>query len=269
MKNFVKNIKFVWSVFKVNLGMWSVYRLKLVVWVVSGVVEPLVWSILWFVTAQESQSMVLSGTQILNYYLFIALVDRITRSWTFDTLRKVILTGEYNKYLLWPKNVTLFRLGADLSNKFVSILALLPIWMTWFFILQFYGLIDVINSNILFFAIALILASLIRFYLDLILAHIALWWEKIEGVSSFYWVAVKLFGGVTVPLVLLPNLAFNITKVLPFRYGMSFPVEILLGISDKSSIVWGFGMSLFWIVIEIIVYKLMIKYGLKKYESIA
>ncbi|MBN2100834.1 hypothetical protein JW710_02990 [Candidatus Dojkabacteria bacterium] len=268
MGKIVIELKYIWSVFLLKLDMWSVYRLKLIVWIISGILEPIIWSVLWYVTAQESADLVMSGAEILSYYLLTALMNRITRSWTFDTLRKEIREGRYTKYLLWPKGIIGFRIGADWSDRVVTLAALLPFWFIWLFILQSKGLFEVTISNIGLFFVAVILATFVRFYLDMFLAHLALFWVKLDGLSTVYWSAYRLFGGITVPLVLLPAWAFGITKIMPFRYVVSFPIEVFQGLISNEEIIRGFIICMAWIIVEYAALQVVFRVGIKNYESV-
>lgn len=267
MNRIIAQIKYIYSVFRTNLHVWMVYRLRLVVWILSGIIEPIVWSILWFVTASQSDQLGMTGPEILTYYLFITLVSRIAQSWTFDDLRREIVHGEYSKYLIWPKGVTGFRLGVDWANKVITVAVLLPIWFVWLFVLVRNGVFVIDLFNIPLFLIALLLAIAVRFYLDMILAHVVLWTEQINGLAIVYHAVGRLFGGMVVPLMMLPAWAYMITKVLPFRYMYSFPVEVFQGLVPMTKIVQGFAVGIGWLVLEIIVYLGILRFGLKRYEA--
>ncbi len=268
LKNLKASLNYLFKVFQIKLSLWSVYRLKLVVWIVSGIVEPIIWSVLWYATAQGSDSISMTGAQILSYYLFTALMVRITRSWTFDTLRKQIKQGKYTKYLLWPKGVVLYRIGSDWANRVVTVSVLLPIWGIWLAVLNGRGLFEIDMESLVLFMVALLNATILRFCLDLVLGHVALFWEKMDGIAQIYWSAFRLLGGVTVPLLILPVWAFNLIKLLPFRYIVSFPIEIFQGLISDQDILKGFAISGGWLILEIIALSIIFKYGLRKYEAV-
>lgn len=267
MEKVLREIKYIARVFELKSHVWMVYRLKLVVWIISGIVEPVVWSVLWYVTAEQSDDIAMTGAQILSYYLFVALMSRISRSWTFDTVRKEIRLGRYTKYLLWPKGVIGFRIGADWSNKVITISVLLPIWIVWLGFLSNKRLFVVDTTNILLFLLAIVLGIFVRFFLDMCLAHLTLFFERMDGVAQVYWSAFRLLGGITVPLLLLPSWAFNITTVLPFRYMVSFPIEVFQGLIDTRTIYRGFGIGFVWLMLEILVLVFIFRFGLRRYEA--
>jgi ABC-2 type transport system permease protein len=262
------SIRYVLVVFKAKVSLWAVYRLKLVIWIISGILEPIIWSVLWYMTSQSSSTLQMSGKQILNYYLFAALMGRLTRSWTFDTIRKQIRIGKYSKYLLWPKSIILFRLGADWANRIITVSALLPFWVIWLLILKGNNLFEFRVENFTIFVLCTLSAILIRFLLDMMLGHLALFWKKMDGISQIYWSAYRLFGGVTVPLQILPDWTFHAIKFLPFRYIVSFPIEVFQGALNMQEIREGLIISGGWIVVAIIMLLIIFKYGLRKYEAV-
>jgi ABC-2 type transport system permease protein len=89
-----------------------------------------------------------------------------------------------------------------------------------------------------------------------------------DGISQIYWSAFRLLGGVTVPLLLLPDWAFKAVRLMPFRYIVSFPIEVYQGIIDSETIIQGFIISGVWILVELVALTIIFKYGLKNYEAV-
>ncbi len=268
MKKVRNELKYIVAVFKVKLHMWMVYRLKLAVWIISGIIEPIVWSVLWYAVAQKDSQLAMTGPEVLSYYLMISLVYRLTRSWTFETLRKEILSGKYSKYLVWPRGIVGFRLGADMANKVITVSALLPVWFVWMFVLLENGWLQLEAENIALFGFGLIFASAIRFLLDMILGHIALWFEKIDGIALVYHSVSKLLGGMTVPLILLPDWAYNFARFSPFRYIFSFPVELFQGKISPDQMRLDILVGIGWLILGVAALQFVFKVGLKKYEAV-
>lgn len=261
-------LKYINAVFRIKLHMWMVYRLKLIIWIISGIIEPIVWSVLWYAVAQKDSNLAMTGPEVLSYYLMISLVYRLTRSWTFETLRKEILSGRYNKYLIWPRGIVGFRMGADMANKVITVLALLPVWCIWMFVLLHNGWLQLEAQNILLFGFGLIFASAIRFLLDMILGHVALWFEKIDGIALVYHSISKLLGGMTVPLILLPGWAYSFARFSPFRYIFSFPVELFQGKIPQEQMRLDLLVGTGWLIFGVLALQFVFKVGLKKYEAV-
>jgi len=261
------NLKTSLATFKVGLPQLLAYRFKLVMWVVSGVLEPVVWSVLWYVMAKESEDAVLAGAQVMTYYLFIGLVSRLTWSWTFDDLRSEILQGKYSKYLLWPANIVAYRFGMDMANKGLTLVALLPLWVVWLLVLRSKGLFAFSIGGLPVFALGLGLAIGVRFLVDMTLAHVALWFGRTDGIKIAYHSVSRVLGGITVPLALLPVWASGIAALLPFRYMYSFPVEALLGLVKGEELVRGVGIAVGWLFMSALALVAIMKFGLTRYEA--
>ena len=259
--------KQVWSVFIIGLHKILTYRLKLVAWVLSGVTEPLIWAVLWFAAAGDG-SIGLNRIQIFTYYAFIALVSRLTWSWTFDDVRDEIFEGRYSKYLLWPSGLIGYRFGLDLSNKVLTLVALLPFWIVFVMWGNSRGLLDLSWINVPLALFALIIAIVLRFFMDMVLGHAALWLGKTDGLSIAYHAASRILGGIAVPLVFLPDIARDFAFLMPFRYVYSFPVEVLIGITEGQAVTSGMMIGLFWMIGAMVSLVFLFRFGLKRYESI-
>lgn len=244
------------------------YRFRLFIWILSGVIEPIVWSVLWFAVSSETKAMSLNGAQVLTYYALIALVGRITQSWTYDDLRKEIYEGRYSKYLLWPSSMVLYRLGLDLGNKVMNIVTMLPLWFLWVAVLSSYDLWDIGNAGLISVGMSVLLAVMVKFSLDIVLAHCALWVERAEGIGTLYNYVLRVCGGMIVPLALLPGWAGGLFSILPFRYVYSFPVEIVMGTVEGSDVTWGFAIGGMWCLLMLGAVSVLLRKGLPLYEAV-
>lgn len=264
----LKRSRFVTCVVRMKLREWGIYRFRIFIWIISGMIEPIVWSGLWFIVSSQTRQMALTGGQVLTYYALIALVGRITHSWTYDDLRKEIYEGKYSKYLLWPSSMTLFRFGLDIGNKVMNVATMLPLWFLWVGILAWKGLwsVHVVSIGAVFLSI--VLAVLVKFTLDVVLAHAALWIDRAEGVGILYNYLLRVFGGMIVPLSFLPYGVTMICYVLPFRYVFSFPVEVIMGTVTGMDVVWGFGAGMLWCLVMLVLLSFLLRKGLPKYEAI-
>jgi len=56
-------------------------------------------------------------------------------------------------------------------------------------------------------------------------------------------------------------------QLLPFRYTLSFPVEILTGRLGSYDLRFGFLIAGIWLIVLWFVYKLAFKFSIRKYEA--
>ena len=69
------------------------------------------------------------------------------------------------------------------------------------------------------------------------------------------------------PMALLPAPLVLLATVLPFRWMVSFPVEVLLGQLTISEVLQGFLFQAFWLGVMIISVRLIWKLGVRHYGA--
>ena len=106
--------------------------------------------------------------------------------------------------------------------------------------------------NLLYFAISTILALLVNFNIEMLVATLCLYTESTWGINIVKETIVMLLSGVSIPLVFFPQKAAMIVRMLPFRAIYDIPLSILL-MKNGSDNLYGLlkllGLQLAWIVI--------------------
>jgi len=65
----------------------------------------------------------------------------------------------------------------------------------------------------------------------------------------------------------LPIIALYTVQVLPLRYTLSFPIEILLGRMTNYDIGIGFVIATIWLIALYLIYSVFFKISIKKYAA--
>ena len=76
---------------------------------------------------------------------------------------------------------------------------------------------------------ALLLAFLVRFLLEWTLALAAFWTTRVSAINQVYFVLMLFLAGQIAPLTLFPHWIQIVADILPFRWMLGFPVELVLG----------------------------------------
>ena len=74
--------------------------------------------------------------------------------------------------------------------------------------------------------------------------------------------------GRLVPLALFPPALGPLLEAQPFRYTLSFPLEVVTGALDGPALLRGFGWQVAWLVLLIVAYRLVWRRGLRLYGSV-
>jgi ABC-2 type transport system permease protein len=86
---------------------------------------------------------------------------------------------------------------------------------------------------------------------------------------SELWFALRnLLGGILAPIDLFPEPIPTLSLYLPFRYTLSFPVEIIMGRLSAEQILFGFAWQSVWLLVFAALYWVLWRQGLKTYAAV-
>jgi len=100
------------------------------------------------------------------------------------------------------------------------------------------------------------------------LALAAFWTTRVSALNQMYFLAMLFFSGQIAPLELLPHPVRVIAFVLPFRWTVGFPTELLLGRLTPVQVLTGIGMQAAWLMAGLVLMRLVWRAGLKVYTAV-
>jgi ABC-2 type transport system permease protein len=118
------------------------------------------------------------------------------------------------------------------------------------------------------FVPALLLAFLVRFLVDWIVALAAFWTTRVTAINQIHFMAVLFFSGQIAPLALLPAPLRVAAMVLPFRWTIGFPVELLLGRLSPAQAAAGVVVQAAWLLGGLALLRVLWRVSLKKYSAV-
>jgi ABC-2 type transport system permease protein len=234
-----KQIKLLPVLIKTYWQRHIVYRLGALIWIINGFVTPLVLMGIWL-TIRKHNNLPLTENQIITYYLLTTLVVRITQSWVDLDLSYLIKEGEISNFLIKPLYYWIPELAKDISLKTIRLISLIP-----FLFIIWIAFKDQINLhlnliNIILFILSSILGYFINFIMQNIVGLCTFWLKHYQGLSTLYSLVKSLLSGVAIPISLMPGYLAVISKYSPFRYIISFPIEIIMNTISTTQILFGF-----------------------------
>lgn len=202
------------------------YRAEFLIWMFSTNM-PLVMLAIWAAAARSGPVGSYSQRGFAAYYLCTLLVRLMTGAWVVWELTMEIRQGVFALRLLRPihplwqwsaDNIAAIPMRGVVALPVVGILLWLARaelsrdWFSW-----------------LILPAALCGAWLLYFFVQAIIGTLAL---RFESASSLFdaWLGVSnILSGYLVPLDLFPRAVRDLAVALPFRFQLSFPVEVMLG----------------------------------------
>lgn len=222
------------------------YRTQFAVYMLSTAVSVLIGLMIWLRLEASGADLPVDREFIVSYYLMLAIVRVLTSTWHSEYLAQMIREGTLNGWLIRPGSYLLNLVANNLAEKIVKIgaitLLLLP---AWYFYRDAFVLPGEL-SHWMLFSVAMILAAAIQFFLTTAIGSLGFWMDDNAGIARGRHVISMVLSGELVPLALYPAWAMGFLDWQPFRFMLSFPLEVLLGTRSAHQITYGFVMQLMW-----------------------
>jgi ABC-2 type transport system permease protein len=253
---------------KTSFAMMLQYRVALIIWLISQVLDPVIYLIVWSTVSVASGGSVGGYTQgdFAAYFLVLMLVNNITYTWIMYEYDYRVREGTLSAALLRPVHPIHVDIADNLSSKLVSTPGMVVVAIVLGFV--FRPTIHTGPLGIVAFLPAVALAFLLRFLIEWTLALAAFWTTRVSAINQMYFVTLLFLSGQVAPLDLFPRLVQTIASLLPFRWMIAFPVEILLGNVTLGELLVGFGAQLVWIGIGLLLVRQAWRAGVRQYSAV-
>jgi ABC-2 type transport system permease protein len=254
--------------FKTTLAIMFVYRASLLIWMIGQVLEPLVYLIVWSIVSNASGGSVggYTASEFAAYFLLLMLVNQVTYTWIMYEFEYRIRQGILSFALLKPVHPIHSDIADNISSKLIT---------TPFMILVAAGLAAIFHPSlspapwaIAFFFPALLLAFAIRFLIEWTLAQSAFWTTRVGAVNQIYFVLMLFLSGQFAPLALFPFPVQVMAYILPFRWLISYPIELVSGRLTLHEAFIGLGAQAAWLVISYFLFRIVWRAGVKVYSAV-
>jgi ABC-2 type transport system permease protein len=220
----------------------------------------------WSTAAGEQSIGGLTRGGFVAYYLVLILVNQLTYSQTNWTVGDLIRYGEMNRLLMRPLSPLFDALSTEVAGKVVYLIFDVPIVLVLALILR--PEMELTLLNALVFIPALLLAWLLRFFWGYWLALLAFWAARADALLAVQDSLIFLLAGQVAPIVLLPEVLQIAAKLLPFRYIVSFPVEVFVGQLSPIELVTGVVIQIGWLLVALGLSAVMWRAGVRRYSAV-
>lgn len=247
------------------MGLMLEYRASIVIWMLTGVM-PLVMLAVWYALSESGPIGGYSQNDFVSYYLLLTLVRQLTNAWVIWELDYEIRHGDLSVKLLHPINPIHEYIAAHLADKVLRlwILAPLAILAWWLFPTIHY---DITPLTLTLWLVAMIVAWLLRFLSQYCFGILAFWISQALTLNEMWFAGMLMLGGVVAPLDLFPAPVAAVANYLPFRFMLSFPVEILLGRLSTADLIGGVIMMFGWLAFALALYRWLWSKGIRQFSA--
>lgn len=241
------------------------YRGQIVIWILSGIL-PLIMMMVWLTISDQGPVAGYDTTGFVSYFLMVTFMRRMVGVWFIWDMDADIRKGMLSPQLLKPMNPMHFHFTRVLASKPVQVMLVGPPVLAAMIALG--ARYDLSIGSLLFTLAATCGAFLIEFFVQAIVGATAFWITQAMSLAEAWFLVRALLSGWIVPIDLFPAAIASASIYLPFRYTLSFPIEIILGRLSIGQIALGFVVQAMWIAAFFLVFRLMWKRGLRHYGAV-
>jgi ABC-2 type transport system permease protein len=207
------------------------YRAELAVWLLSTNM-PLVMLALWSAVARDGPVGRFGQAEFTAYFLCALVVRLLTGAWVIWELNYEIRQGTLGHRLLRPIHPLLAYACENVAAMPLRLALSLPIVIA---LLVTVGPGHLVHDPLLLalFPLTVLGAWLITFLAMAMVGALAFWLESATSLFELWMALFGVFSGYLVPLELFPRWLQAAASVLPFRYMLAFPAELLAGMLPR------------------------------------
>jgi ABC-2 type transport system permease protein len=240
------------------------YRAEFLIWMFSTNM-PLIMLALWAAVARSGPVAGYTQLGFAAYYLCTLLVRLLTGSWVVWEMTMEIRQGTLALRLLRPIHPLLAYSAENLAAVPLRGVVALPVLS----VLLWAARGQLGHDPLLWLMLwpALFGAWLLTFLVMALIGTLALY---VESAASLFeaWLGVSaVLSGYLVPLDLFPQAVQRIALALPFRFLLSFPVELMLGKHSAGHALLLLGGQWLYVAAALVATTLVWRAGLRRYSA--
>lgn len=243
------------------------YRGAVAIWVMTSIISPLVFIVVWRTVAGSGSTGGYDAAQFVAYFLVMMVVDHLTFIWHMWEFEYRIRNGTFSPLLLRPVHPIHHDVCENVSYKLVGLVGILPAAV----ILGVVFRADLSGTTVwtvLAFLPALLLAMVLRFVVEWCVALAAFWLTKVSAMNTVFFSLFTFLGGQFAPLAVLPGWMQTLAAWTPFPWTLAFPVEVLLGRRPGAELVTGYAAQLVWVVVALAVLRVLWARATRRYSAV-
>jgi ABC-2 type transport system permease protein len=250
-----------------NVSMTLAYRGAFFVLMVATVTSPLISLLIWLTVAEHSPALPLSRPQFVTYYVLLGVTSMLTDSWIAPYVAQDIRLGTLSPWLLRPAPVMLGQIANNIGEKIVKLPLILPLAILT--ALLFWSDLRPPTDPRAWalYLLCLPLAAATQFLLDYAIGSLAFWIHDVTGLQRVKALFSAFLAGRYVPLALFPAWAQGQLEAQPFRYTLSFPLEVLTGALGPDALWRGFAWQALYPLVLALLCRLIWRHGLRTYSA--
>lgn len=240
------------------------YRAWLFWLLLGNLPVPVISLLVWQGVAALGAELPVAQNYLVTYFVLVALVNMLTSCWSAGFLADSIRLGDLASWLVRPCSTHLNGVANNVAEKIAKLVLMVPMVGVLALVMHRQVRLPTDPLRWLGFLLAIVLGSVITYAIDVLIGSLAFWVEEVSGLLRARTLVAGVLSGSVVPLALMPALLQPALAVQPFRFAVSFPLEVLLSPTGTGA---GFALSVGWAVALTVAAVLIWRVGLRGYQA--
>lgn len=268
MRSFVRTLKVLRRMTVLNVGVAMAYRGAFLLFMLGAIATPVISLLIWRTALSSGAQLPVGKEYLTTYFVLLGVVSMLTSSWIAPFLADEIRKGELSKWLIRPAPSQLDGISNNLTEKLLKLAwhtpAIVVLW--WVFRAEVRVPGDPVRW--LLFALSVVLAAVLVYVISLLIGSLGFWFDDVRGIYRAYQLLHDVFSGAIVPLALMPDWSRAVMDVQPFRFMVSFPLEIVIGQLSAAELSAGIVLQTGYVGLAVLVAAVVWRAGVRSYSAV-
>ena len=255
--------------FSVTLKTAFTYKARGFVWFLLDIF-PMIFIMLFFSAVYSQRDLIgsYSFNSILIYYLTALCLNVLVISHPEYDIAEHINQGFLSSFLIKPLSYIKYYLANEVAYKVVRITNLIfLIIIVLNFVPDFSHVFRLTVSEWIRLLLMMLLAFNIYSFFKFLIGFLAFWLTEISWILGAWDLLNLLFSGMLILIDLMPKTFQKIAAILPFKYLIYAPVQLLLQKSTIKEQLFSLIIQGFWLIFLIFLTKKVWRKGVRIYSA--
>lgn len=237
-------------------------------YMLGAIIGPIISAFVWRAAIAAGADLPVDADYITTYFVLLSLVTMLASAWLAMFMADSIRDGRLNVWLARPGSYLYDIAANNIAEKVVKLVILTPMILIFAWFVRDSLTLDAAPWRWAALLLSTAMAALIFFWLDVSMGSLGFWLEDISGLEWGRGLLTGLITGQVIPLALFPAWMQGFLHVQPFRYTISFPLEIIVSDLSGQEVLVGLGVQAGWTVVFIAVGLSLWRRGLRSYAAV-
>ncbi len=247
------------------------YRLNFAFAILAAICPVAIQTALWTNIYGPASGDTLFGftyAQMIAYTVIANLVSRLVRTGFEYELAGDIKTGGLDRYLVKPIGYFGFRLFSFLGGKSAQTVVMAVLLGVAVQVMRGILGFPISAAAVAAFTASLVYAFTVNFLVFWCVGLLAFRLSEIGFLFEAIRIVLITVSGGIFPLAVFGPTGEKLLKLLPFRFTIQFPTELLCGRLSDGEIATGFALGIAWIAALVLAAGLMWRSGIRRFAAI-